>query len=107
MQCVRRKLWLLASLLLVAIAIAAPYAPAPLTTVREKKCEDLMVVSYCVKLGRVETLCCRPYGSGYLLHLCKNVEEWFHTGDKTYHYRNPQGCVSEDIACSPYDNHCD
>jgi hypothetical protein len=108
MQRGRRKLWLLASLLLVAVAFAAPYAPTPLAIPREKSCEDKIVSSDCVLVNdSVETFCCRPYGKGHLLYRCPKVEEWFHTKDKTYHYRNPRGCVSEDIACSPYTNDCD
>jgi len=98
---------LLASLLLVAIAVVTPYAPAPLVTVKEKSCADRIVSAECLRRGIVATNCCRPLGLGHSVHFCHEVEEWQHRIDKTTHFTNPQFCVDEGIACIPYDNHCD
>jgi len=98
----RRKLWLLVSLTLVVVAIALP-GISPLRTIDEKECKDNINVSVCEYLGKVRTYCCLSK----MLFDCQKVEKWKHKTDGTYHFRNPTECDNLEIACYPYNNHCD
>ncbi|MEZ8217160.1 hypothetical protein B0813_000697 [Candidatus Fervidibacteria bacterium JGI MDM2 SSWTFF-3-K9] len=94
--------WTLASFAVIVVATAAP-AISPLSIIREKECKDKIDPDLCVYQRKVRTLCCLSQ----MLFDCKLVEEWKHKTDGTYHYRNPTDCHNLEIACSPYNNHCD
>ena len=94
--------WALASLVVIVAAIAAP-AISPLTPPREKECKDNINPDLCVLQKKVRTFCCLSR----MLFDCQEVEEWKHKTDGTYHYRNPNKCDNMEIACYPYNNHCD
>jgi hypothetical protein len=99
-----QMLWMLISLVLVIITIATPSISPLSTPLREKECKDQIINADVCKFNRhVRTYCCLSQ----MLFDCKEVEEWVHKTDGTYHYRNPTGCNNLEIACSPYNNHCD
>ncbi|MER3500896.1 MAG: hypothetical protein C4295_05345 [Candidatus Fervidibacterota bacterium] len=94
--------WVMVSLVMVLIAAAAPVI-SPFAPLREKECKDNVDITKCEFVKFVRTFCCLSQ----MLFDCGQVEEWKHTTDGTYHYRNPDKCDNLEIACSPYNNHCD
>lgn len=94
--------WMSASLVVIVIAVAAPNISL-MTPPREKECKDTVNTQVCEYQRRVRTFCCLSQ----MLFDCREVEEWKHKTDGTYHYRNPTSCDNLEIGCSPYNNHCD
>ncbi len=95
--------WVMVSLVMVLIAAAAPVISPFATPLREKECKDNVDITKCEFVKSVRTFCCLSQ----MLFDCGQVEEWKHKTDGTYHYRNPDKCNNLEIACSPYNNHCD
>jgi len=97
----RRKLWLLVSLMLIVVAIALP-GISPLSIPTEKECKDYIDQNVCVFVDRVETYCCLSK----MMFDCKKVKRWRHKIKGTYHFTDPTECYNLDTACSPYNNPC-
>jgi len=93
--------WVLTSLVMIAVAIAAP-AVSPLKPVMEKECKDYIDTKVCSYVDRVRTLCCLSQ----MLFDCEIVERWRHKTKGTYHFKNPTECDNLYIACLPYNNPC-
>lgn len=94
--------WTLVSLAVLALTIATP-AILPLVPPTEKECKDEININVCEFVNHVRTHCCLSR----MLFDCEKVEMWKHKTDGTYHFRNPDKCDNLEIACIPYNNHCD